>query len=134
MENYQNQNDSMNNPNPYNNGNGNFMVTKLPNSTTVIILGIFSILTCCCWGIIGLILGIIGLVMAKKDTALYNSNPNQYTGIQNINTGRILCIIGIILSAIYFVYIVYLLATFGYSGMMEMNQNYLEQLKAMQNQ
>ena len=32
---------------------------KLPNATAVLVLGIASILTCCCYGIIGLILGIV---------------------------------------------------------------------------
>jgi len=33
---------------------------------------------------------------------LYNQNPDVYDGYANINTGRILAIIGIVLSAIYF--------------------------------
>ena len=72
---------------------------KLPNATAVLILGIFSILTCCVYGG-GLIFGFIALVLAKKDIALYNSDPAGYDGYSNVNTGRILAIIGIILSII----------------------------------
>ena len=71
MENYQDQNNPQNYQNSnFNNGNGNFMVSKLPNATTVLVMGIISILGCCCYGIIGIVCGIIGLVLAKKDTAL----------------------------------------------------------------
>ena len=48
---------------------------KLPNATAVLILGIFSILTCCCYGIISISLGAIGLVLANKDAKLYAENP-----------------------------------------------------------
>lgn len=100
---------------------------KLPNSTLILIFGILSIITCCCWGIPGLIFGIIAFVMSKKATELYLANPEQYSGYQNVKTGKILAIIGIVLSAIYFIYIVYLFATVGYEGIMEMNQQMMEQ-------
>lgn len=99
---------------------------KLPNSTAVLVLGIFSILTCCCWGIIGLILGIIALVLAKKDTALYNENPELYTGYSNINTGRILAIIGLVLSSIYLLVNIYFISTIGYEGIQNMQKEMLE--------
>lgn len=72
---------------------------KLPNATAVLILGIFSILTCCFYGG-GLIFGIVALVLAKKDIALYRLDPAGYSGYSNLNTGKILAIIGIILSII----------------------------------
>ena len=105
---------------------------KLPNATAVLILGIFSILTCCCWGVLGLILGIIALVLAKKDLALYNANPQLYSNYSNLNTGRILAIVGIVLSAIYLVVNIYFLATIGQEGLMEMQQEYLRQIQGAQ--
>ena len=81
---------------------------KLPNATVVLVLGILSILTCCCWGIIGLILGIVALILAKKDIILYNENPELYDGYSNINTGRVLAIIGIVLSSLYLVFTIYM--------------------------
>lgn len=86
---------------------------KLPNATAVLILGILSILTCCCYGIIGLILGIIGLVISKKDLLLYRENPTGYTNYSNLNIGRILCIIGIALSILTIIYFVWIIMTFG---------------------
>ena len=46
---------------------------KLPNATAVLVLGILSIVTCCCYGVVGLILGIIALVLAKKERAAANA-------------------------------------------------------------
>ena len=105
---------------------------KLPNATAVLILGIFSILTCCCWGVLGLVLGIIALVLAKKDLALYNANPQLYSNYSNLNTGRILAIVGIVLSAIYLVVNIYFLATIGQEGLMEMQQEWIRQIQAGQ--
>ena len=101
---------------------------KLPNATAVLVLGILSICTCCCWGVIGLTLGIIALVLAKKDIALYEANPELYSNYSNLKTGRILAIIGIALSAIYLVYTVYLFATLGSDGIMQMNEQWMNQM------
>ncbi|MDP5001096.1 MULTISPECIES: CCC motif membrane protein [unclassified Flavobacterium] len=95
---------------------------KLPNATAVLILGIFSILTCCCYGFISIILGAIGLVLAKKDLQLFNENPSLYTNYNNLKIGRILSIIGIILGAIYLIYIVVLFSTLGMEGVEQMQQ------------
>ena len=105
---------------------------KLPNSTAVLVLGILSILTCCCWGFIGLILGIVALVLAKKDMALYAENPEQYSGYSNINTGRILAIIGIVLSSIYLIANIYMYAVWGEEGIKDFQQNLLEKIKHQQ--
>ncbi|WP_243389327.1 CCC motif membrane protein [Avrilella dinanensis] len=127
MENYQTQQD-LNNPT----GDGNFMQSNLPNATAVLVLGIVSIIGCCCYGIVGLICGIIGLVLAKKDMKLYQSNPNAYSNYSNLNTGRILCIIGVILSALYLAWTVFSLAYYGLDGLQEMQQQWLEQIQQNQ--
>jgi len=95
---------------------------KLPNSTLILVLGILSILTCCCYGVLGLILGVIAMVMANKATAVYMESPEQYTGYQNVKTGKILAIIGIIINLLYLGYVIYMFATFGYEGIMNMNE------------
>jgi len=101
---------------------------KLPNSTLVLVLGILSILTCCCWGVIGLILGIVALVMAKKATALYLESPENYSGYQNVKTGKILAYVGIVLSVIYLCYTIYIYAVLGQEGIMDMQNQILEQM------
>ncbi|MBF6608874.1 MAG: DUF4190 domain-containing protein [Flavobacterium sp.] len=105
---------------------------KLPNATAVLILGILSILTCCCWGIVGLTLGIVALVLAKKDLVLYQENPELYSNYSNINTGRILAIIGIVLSSIYLIWTIYSMVFIGEQGMMEMQQRMLERIQQSQ--
>ena len=72
----------------------------LPNATLVLVLGIISIVGCCCYGIVGVICGIIALVMAKSATALYVSDPKKYTesSYKNMNTGKTCAWIGLILS------------------------------------
>lgn len=74
---------------------------ELPNSTGVLVLGILSIVFCCCYGIIGLIFGIIALYLSKEGMALYETNPNLYTSVSynNLKAGRICAIIGIVLSS-----------------------------------
>jgi len=92
---------------------------KLPNSTLILVFGILSIVTCCCYGIVGLILGVIAIVLAKKATQIYTENPELYTGFQNVKTGKILAIIGIVLSVLTLIYFVWIIATFGLEGMQD---------------
>lgn len=101
---------------------------KLPNATAVLILGILSIPTCCFYGA-GLVFGIIALVLAKKDIDLYKTDPSLYDGYSNLNTGRILAIIGIVLSAISLISSIYFLAV-GQENMMQ----WMQDMQEMQNQ
>lgn len=102
---------------------------KLPNATAVLVLGIVSIVTCCCYGVLGIITGIVALVLAKKDTKLYISNPSIYTNYSQIKTGKILAIIGISLSVLYLIINIYLLATFGMDGLEEMQQEWIREIQ-----
>jgi hypothetical protein len=88
--------------------------TSLPNATAVLVLGILSIVGCVCYGS-GLIMGIIALILAKKDMRLYNTNPAAYipSSLSNIKAGRVCAIIGTIMSAIYVLLIIIVLIAFG---------------------
>lgn len=92
---------------------------KLPNATAVLALGIISIVGCCCYGIVGLITGIIGLVLANKDLQVYSQNPSNYSNYSNLNIGRILCYIGIALSIIYILILIWMITTFGWENMQD---------------
>ncbi|MFT5231660.1 MAG: steroid 5-alpha reductase family enzyme [Planctomycetota bacterium] len=81
---------------------------KLPNSTLILVLGILSIPFCCCYGAGGIFLAIIALVMAKKATALYMEAPEQYSGFKNVKTGKILAYIGLALSLIMLILMLFL--------------------------
>ena len=96
-----------------------------------IISRILSILTCCCYGVIGLILGIVVIVLAKKAKEIYLADPELYTGYNNVKTGRILAIIGIVLSAIYVLLIIVTLIFYGgVEGLQEMQD---EMIRNMEN-
>ena len=100
---------------------------KLPNSTLILVFGIISIITCCCYGVIGLIFGIIAVILANKAIKLYRENPETYDGYSNVNTGRILAIIGIVLNVIYLGINIYFYATLGSEGIQQWQQELLEQ-------
>jgi hypothetical protein len=96
---------------------------KLPNATAVLVLGILSIITCCCYGIVGLALGIVALVLAAKDMKLYLENPELYSNYGNLNIGRILAIIGICLSTIFLIFMIYMYAVVGEEGWADFQRN-----------
>jgi hypothetical protein len=87
----------------------------LPNSTAVLVLGIISIVGCFCYGLVGLVCGIIALVLASKGSALYRQNPGVYSEVsfKNMNAGKICAIIGLSLSAVYMVCIIIYLSIIG---------------------
>src|SRR6476659_8006582 len=95
---------------------------NLPNATAVLILGILSICTCCCYGIVGLIFGIIALVLADKDTKIYNENPELYLNYKNVTIGKVLAVIGVVLSGICMIFYIYFLSL-GEKGMKDFMQN-----------
>ncbi len=84
---------------------------QLPNATLVLIFGIISIVLCWCYGVIGLPLGIVGLILGNKAIKVDQQQPDVYLGIQNVKIGRILSIVGIVLNLIFIVGIIYVIAT-----------------------
>jgi len=74
------------------------VIQPLPNSTAVLVLGIVSIVAVfCTYGILGVVLGIIGLVLAGHPMKLYKENPEAYTeaSFKNLKAGKICSIIGL---------------------------------------
>ena len=91
------------------------MLQALPNATASLVLGIISIPTCFCYGIIGMACGVIAIILGSKAVKLYKSNPGIYnpSSYNNANAGKICGIIGTILSALFLVYIVVVLLFYG---------------------
>ena len=87
----------------------------IPNSTAILVLGIISIPTCICYGIIGIVIGIIALALAGKAKKIYMESPEQYTlqSFNNMKAGKICAIIGTILSSLWLVYYIFLIAIIG---------------------
>ncbi|MEO5683805.1 MAG: CCC motif membrane protein [Chitinophagaceae bacterium] len=77
---------------PYN------MQQSLPNATVVLVLGILSIVIC----FLGVAMGIIALVLAGKDSKLYNTSPEIYSAVSynNLKAGKTCAIIGLILNGL----------------------------------
>ena len=84
-----------------------------PQGTTVLVLGILSIVAC-------QILGPFAWSMGNKALEEIDRNPMQYSNRSNINTGRILGIVGTVLLGLYVVgfilYILFFIAIFGASS------------------
>ncbi|MDL2322419.1 DUF4190 domain-containing protein [Bacteroidales bacterium OttesenSCG-928-A17] len=87
----------------------------LPNATVVLVLGIVSIVGCCCYGILGIVCGIIALVLAGSSEKLYRENPELYTigSYKNLGAGKICAIIGLVLSVFYIAWCVWLFTSLG---------------------
>ena len=104
------------------NGGG---VKNLPNATGVLVMGILSIVTCWLYGVIGIILGIIALVLHKKDKELYLTNKNAYAAsFKNSNAGKICAIIGLSLSALWLIYVIVVLLIFAGAAASSNNFNF----------
>jgi len=92
------------------NQNQNNVVAQqaLPNSTAILVLGIISIALCWCYGVIGVTLGIIALVLSGKSMALYKANSEAYSvgSYNNAKAGKICAIIGLCLSGLVLIWIV----------------------------
>ncbi len=76
----------------------------LPGASNALTMGIISVvgaLVCC--GPFAAIFSIIGLTGARKAEKLYMTNPDMYTGYENVKTGRILSYIGLALALIMLV-------------------------------
>lgn len=78
-----------------------------PGSVASIVLGICSIATGCL--VVGLVLGIIGLVQAKKANAIMAEMPAQYGGAGFTKAGKITSIIGIVVGALSIFYWIWVL-------------------------
>ncbi len=87
---------------------------ELPNSTGVLVLGILSIVFCFCYGVFGIVFGIIALVMAKKATSLYINTPEVFTegSYKNMKAGKICAIVGLCLSSFYLIIVLIYISFF----------------------
>ena len=69
----------------------------LPNATAVLVLGVLSLVSCWCYGCVGLILGILAVAIASGPRRAYLEHAEEYTeaSYKNLSAGRICGIIGI---------------------------------------
>jgi len=88
---------------------------NLPHATAALVLGIISIPTCFCYGVIGIVCGIIAIVQANKAIQEFNSSPENYSSgsLGNAKAGKICGIIGLSLSVAYLIYFIILIVFYG---------------------
>ncbi|MEL6556783.1 MAG: CCC motif membrane protein [Bacteroidota bacterium] len=92
------------------------MQQKLPNATATLVLGILSIVSCCCFGLPGLVFGIIALVISQNSVRMYRENPSEYSDYGNLQAGRVMAIIGIVLSSFNLIRMIVMLIIYGTMG------------------
>ena len=96
--------------------------TTLPNATTVLVLGICSIVFSCVF--VGLVLGIIGIVLSGKGRKMYKEAPALYEGYGQLNAGFIMSIIGTCIGALYTLYYIIVILIIGSSATIWHMNNY----------
>lgn len=92
---------------------------QIPNGTLVLVMGILSIVGCCCYGLPGVIFGIVAVVLGNKATKVYMEAPEDYSGYGNVKAGKIMGIIGIVLSILMVLFYVWMIATFGWETLQD---------------
>lgn len=92
---------------------------SLPNATLSLVLGIFSVVTCICYGVLGLPLGIVAFVLGNKALKVYKEDPEEYKSSGNANAGKILGIVGIILNLAFILVIVWAISKIGWENLQD---------------
>jgi hypothetical protein len=87
--------------------------STLPNSTASLVLGILSIPTCLCYGVLGLPLGIIAIILGRKAKNIHNADPDLYKGVGNASAGVITGVVGLIFNLLYLSFIIWLVTSIG---------------------
>jgi hypothetical protein len=85
---------------------------NLPNSKTVLVLGILSIVfSSWYFSVAGIVLSILALALAKRDLSLYYSNKSLYTlsSFNNLKAGRVCAIIGLAVAILFFIFFILIL-------------------------
>jgi len=81
--------------------------SRLPYGTAVLVLGISSIALCCCYGLPGIMTGTIALILYRRDKKIYDKDRQRYDNFENLKTGKTLSIIGISISSLYLLYLIF---------------------------
>ncbi|MDR0681015.1 MAG: hypothetical protein LBG15_04070 [Dysgonamonadaceae bacterium] len=101
----------------FENDQTNFQI-PVPNATAILVLGIISIVGCCCYGV-GVIFAIIALVLESNASKQYNEEPARYlqSSYKNMNAGKICAIIGLVLSILTVIYFIWAISFIGWDAM-----------------
>ena len=101
------------------------------NTTIIYILSSVGLL-CCCFGI-GFLASGPAYFMAAKKIKDAEMNPDDYEGdVKSMKTAKIFALVVLILNILLFIRVIYVFATVGLDGMMEIWEDAMQQ--AQQNQ
>ncbi|MFK7814547.1 MAG: CCC motif membrane protein [Maribacter sp.] len=105
---------------------------KLPNVTIILVLGIASIILCWCYGVLGLILSIVALILAASSKKVYLQSPENYIDYGSLKTAKIIAIIGLILNILLVLFFAWAISAIGWdviqSGDEELIRERMEEL------
>lgn len=87
------------------------MQKNAPNAVAALVLGILSVVCGCFF--VGLIFGIIGLILASKGMKICALEPADYKNVGMLNAGKVLSIIGIVLSGVALIWAIVSAALLG---------------------
>ena len=105
----------------------------LPNATLALVMGILSIVGCCCYGVPGVIFGIVAIIISLKAEKLYKQDPESYSGYGNVKAGKIMGVIGLILSVLFAAYMAWFIGQVGWEALQDPEQ-LMKRMEEMQNQ
>lgn len=91
---------------------------KLPNTTTIYLLGLLSCFIFC-FGGIGIIPAVISYYLTTKSEAIYRNKPDAYSNYSMLRKGKIIVIIGIVLNLIIVAITIWTLLTIGWEAWSE---------------
>tara|TARA_R110002051_G_scaffold89239_1_gene157346 strand:- start:11 stop:343 length:333 start_codon:yes stop_codon:yes gene_type:complete len=103
---------------------------KLPNATLIIVLSIASIVLCCFYGLLGIILSIIAIILANKSIQQYNTNPQDYSNYSSIKTGKTIAIVGLVINILVLLFFIWFISVIGWDALQdeELMQERMEDL------
>lgn len=103
---------------------------SLPNATATLVLGILSLLSCFCYGFPGILFAVIALAISVKPMKMYKAEPDLYSDYGNLRAGRIMAIIGLVLSLLFAITVIGLFVMIGNDP--EAWQEYFEEMQRQQ--
>lgn len=90
----------------------------LQYSTLIYVLAILGLLMCCIIGF-GIIPAGIAFFIARSELKKFYANPDVYSNQDSIYTGKIIALVVMIINALYFAYMVYVLYTIGWEALQD---------------
>jgi len=107
---------------------------KKLDPTIIYVLSSIGLLCCCLFGS-GILLSAPAYFMANNKIKDAQLNPNDYEGdVKSMNTAKIFALVVVILNVLMIIRVIYIFATVGVDGIMEIWNEAMEQARQAQNQ